>query len=260
MAAAFPGARVEETSGLGASVRVTLGSGAPQVVEVENRLGSDPLPEPTVVGTFGDRVDPDPQGHHRHLLLSRDLVARGRGGRGGGWLIRSSVTSVSPTSSCGARIRQASVTKLLQALGVDPVEPQQHQRDGLVARGGEEGIGLTEEQRLPLLLVAHEQHRDVGADHSGPARSSLGVGPDEPLVAHPEVEPLAGHFHHVWQRTGQPADVVGVSHRPRPQTLAPAPVAGYPPAPSRGQGSVTGARPASRGRAITPGPASSVSA
>ena len=30
------------------AVRVTLGSGAPQVVEVENRLGSEPLPEPTV--------------------------------------------------------------------------------------------------------------------------------------------------------------------------------------------------------------------
>ena len=48
VAAAFPGARVKETSGLGATVRVTLGSGAPRVVEVENRLGTERLPEPTV--------------------------------------------------------------------------------------------------------------------------------------------------------------------------------------------------------------------
>ena len=48
VAAAFPGARVKETDGLGATVRVTLGTGAPQVAEVENRLGTEPLPSPTV--------------------------------------------------------------------------------------------------------------------------------------------------------------------------------------------------------------------
>ena len=48
VAAAFPGAVVEKTSGLGARVQVTLGRGAPAVVEVPNRLGSDPLPSPSI--------------------------------------------------------------------------------------------------------------------------------------------------------------------------------------------------------------------
>ena len=48
VAAAFPGAVVEKTSGLGAGVQVTLGRGAPEVVEVPNRLGSDPLPSPSI--------------------------------------------------------------------------------------------------------------------------------------------------------------------------------------------------------------------
>ena len=48
LAAAFPGAVVEKTSGLGARVRVTLGRGAPDVVEVPNRLGSTPLPAPSI--------------------------------------------------------------------------------------------------------------------------------------------------------------------------------------------------------------------
>lgn len=48
VAAAFPGAVVEKTTGLGATVRVTLGRGAPEVVEVPNRLGSDPLPSPSI--------------------------------------------------------------------------------------------------------------------------------------------------------------------------------------------------------------------
>ena len=48
VAAAFPGAVVQRTGGLGATVRVTLGRGAPVVVEVPNRLGSAPLPSPSI--------------------------------------------------------------------------------------------------------------------------------------------------------------------------------------------------------------------
>ena len=48
VAAAFPGAEVKKTSGLGSTVRVTLGTDAPAVVELPNRLGDDPLPTPTV--------------------------------------------------------------------------------------------------------------------------------------------------------------------------------------------------------------------
>jgi LCP family protein required for cell wall assembly len=48
VAAAFKGARLEEATGLGGVVRVTLGAGAPPVREVPNRLGSSPLPTPTI--------------------------------------------------------------------------------------------------------------------------------------------------------------------------------------------------------------------
>ena len=51
VAAAFPGAKVAKVAGLGSTVRVTLGSGAPDVVEVPNRLGSDPLPTPSITAT-----------------------------------------------------------------------------------------------------------------------------------------------------------------------------------------------------------------
>jgi LCP family protein required for cell wall assembly len=48
VAAAFPGAIVEKATGLGSTVRVTLGVGAPDVVEVPNRLGTKPLPTPSI--------------------------------------------------------------------------------------------------------------------------------------------------------------------------------------------------------------------
>jgi LCP family protein required for cell wall assembly len=51
VAAALPGAKVAKVAGLGSTVRVTLGSGAPDVVEVPNRLGSDPLPTPSITAT-----------------------------------------------------------------------------------------------------------------------------------------------------------------------------------------------------------------
>lgn len=49
VAAAFPGATVKEsTDDLGQQVRVTLGVGAPDVVEVPNRLGTAPIPTPSL--------------------------------------------------------------------------------------------------------------------------------------------------------------------------------------------------------------------
>ena len=44
VAAALPGATLKEVAGLGSTVRVVLGTGAPKVVEVENRLGTAALP------------------------------------------------------------------------------------------------------------------------------------------------------------------------------------------------------------------------
>ncbi|MBM6401588.1 LCP family protein [Phycicoccus sp. MQZ13P-5] len=48
VAAAFPDAKLSEDAALDATVRVTLGAGAPAVVEVPNRLGTDPIPKPSV--------------------------------------------------------------------------------------------------------------------------------------------------------------------------------------------------------------------
>jgi len=47
VAAAFPGANVVEDPSLQGTVVVTLGAGAPDVAEVPNRLGSEPLPDRT---------------------------------------------------------------------------------------------------------------------------------------------------------------------------------------------------------------------
>ncbi|HET9022048.1 MAG TPA: LCP family protein [Ornithinibacter sp.] len=51
VAAAFPGATVRAARGLGPRVRVTLGPGAPKVVEVPNRLGTTPLPTQSITAS-----------------------------------------------------------------------------------------------------------------------------------------------------------------------------------------------------------------
>src|SRR5262249_37477565 len=45
------------------------------------------------------------------------------------------------------------------------------------------------------------------------ARAALRIGPDEPLVAHPEVEAVAVDLLHVRQRQCEAAHVVGIGHR-----------------------------------------------
>jgi len=89
--------------------------------------------------------------------------------------------------------------ELPQALDVPLRQPQHHQRPAVVAGRGEEDLGLAEQQSLLLGLVADEQHRDVGPDEPRLARSALGVGPDEPLVGHPEVEAVALDLRHIRQ-------------------------------------------------------------
>lgn len=52
VAAAFPGATTKKSeSDLGRQIKVTLGAGAPDVIEVPNRLGTEPLPTPTLSST-----------------------------------------------------------------------------------------------------------------------------------------------------------------------------------------------------------------
>lgn len=48
VAAAFPGAKTEKADGLGTTIRVVIGPGAKTVVELPNRLGSDPIPSPSI--------------------------------------------------------------------------------------------------------------------------------------------------------------------------------------------------------------------
>src|SRR5262249_54073550 len=86
------------------------------------------------------------------------------------------------------------------------------QRPVTVPGRGEEEPRLAEEQGLLLGLVADEQHRDVAADDPWLSRPALGIGPDEPLAAHPEVEAVAVDLLHARQGQRQAAHVVGVSH------------------------------------------------
>lgn len=51
VAAAFPGAELVESKGLGTTIQVTLGLGSPAVVAVPNRIGTHPIPEPTIRAT-----------------------------------------------------------------------------------------------------------------------------------------------------------------------------------------------------------------
>jgi hypothetical protein len=51
VAAAFPGAQVREDELLGSTIELSLGLGAPHAVEVPNRLGTEPLPTPSVTAT-----------------------------------------------------------------------------------------------------------------------------------------------------------------------------------------------------------------
>lgn len=48
VAAAFPGSKTREDTALGSTIEVSLGQGSKNVVEVPNRIGTTPLPSPTV--------------------------------------------------------------------------------------------------------------------------------------------------------------------------------------------------------------------
>jgi hypothetical protein len=83
----------------------------------------------------------------------------------------------------------------------------------VVLRGGEEDLGLAEQQGLLLGLVADVEHRDVGPDEPGLALPALGIGPDEPASGDAEVEAVTVDFLHLRQGERQAAHVVGGGHR-----------------------------------------------
>lgn len=51
VAAAFPDSKIRQDDQLGSTIEVSLGQGSPNVVEVPNRIGSTPLPSPSVTAT-----------------------------------------------------------------------------------------------------------------------------------------------------------------------------------------------------------------
>jgi len=51
VAAAFPGAQIREDQLVGSTLELSMGLNSPQAVEVPNRLGTDPLPSPSVTAT-----------------------------------------------------------------------------------------------------------------------------------------------------------------------------------------------------------------
>jgi len=53
VAAVFPGAELREDDLLGSTIELSLGKGSPKAVEIPNRLGTKPLPKPSVTATSG---------------------------------------------------------------------------------------------------------------------------------------------------------------------------------------------------------------
>jgi LCP family protein required for cell wall assembly len=51
VAAAFPGSKIRSDDQLGSTIEVSVGQGSKNVVEVPNRIGSTPIPSPTVTAT-----------------------------------------------------------------------------------------------------------------------------------------------------------------------------------------------------------------
>jgi hypothetical protein len=53
VAAVFPGAQIRADELLGSTLELSMGLDSPDPVEVPNRLGSEPLPKPSVTATVG---------------------------------------------------------------------------------------------------------------------------------------------------------------------------------------------------------------
>jgi hypothetical protein len=53
VAAVYPGAQTREDELLGSTIELSMGTDSPQAVEIPNRLGTKPLPKPTVSATTG---------------------------------------------------------------------------------------------------------------------------------------------------------------------------------------------------------------
>ena len=93
--------------------------------------------------------------------LERPLVGPPQGGRS--W--RTRVLTGSPRARCSGRAHVPGVgDELGQPSPIDLLEPNHHKRRVVVARSGEEDLGLAEEKGLLLGLVADVQHRDVGSN------------------------------------------------------------------------------------------------
>jgi hypothetical protein len=78
--------------------------------------------------------------------------------------------------------------------------------------------------RAPASRPRHRlKHRDVDPDAPALARPALGVRPDEPVTADPEVEAVAVDLLHVRQGKRQAAHVIGVRTRDRRRDMPSAP-------------------------------------
>ena len=93
VAAVYPGAQLREDELLGSTIELSMGVDSPQAVEIPNRLGTTPLPKPTVTATPSTGSDRDHQGTHRraghlHLTDSATDSAEGPHDRGRGVLPR----------------------------------------------------------------------------------------------------------------------------------------------------------------------------
>ena len=82
--------------------------------------------------------------------------------------------------------------ELFESFDADRIQSQQDQRPILVAPGGEEQIGLAEQQRLPFGLVSDVEHRNINANLPSLAGDAFRIRPDETLVATRKSKPSDG--------------------------------------------------------------------
>ena len=116
------------------------------------------------------------------------------------------------SNSTGARMCHASVMSSLSRRLVTFSSRSITSGQPSYPRGAKKNSGSPEQECLLLRLVPDVEHRDVVANHPPLPGLVLGVGPDEPPVAHPEVEALTRLLLDARQRQRDRPHVLRIRH------------------------------------------------
>ena len=194
VAAAFPGAVVEKTAGPGCDRAGHPRAGAPEVVEVPNRLGSAPLPSPSVSSARR------PPSRSRPARPTPTSAPDRPGGSAAACPLRLRARAPdddrSSTSPSGARIRQASLRSSSRRSATTQSMPSAAPGAAGCSPGVVKKASRIAEGAAPA--ARRRSRRRAGRrsvrDLSRAPRSPLGRGPDEHVPADEEAEPVAGHL------------------------------------------------------------------